>query len=202
MRCHVSLDNFKQTLTGKKKVWRTDGVLTHCCDAKPVLFIWEKSTAHNKYNGYSGYVDPSDVEIIGSVYNSTSMFWFLENWSRAARVALKKRVIFDEVIVVNGRGMGVAFFLHDILSGRVYSPYYDSAAGDMCCRGSDDRNYRVSCFEHWGVTPPLPDDNPDFCPCQFCTAQNDPDAWIESMLSATNWEDNNWLEYDAIPIVH
>jgi hypothetical protein len=62
MRCYVNLDGFRKTKSGKRKVWQTDGVVTYCCSANPSLFVWEKNTRYNDYNGYHGYVNQSQVE--------------------------------------------------------------------------------------------------------------------------------------------
>ena len=66
-RCLVDLPGMKYTegSKGKAKVWRTDNVTTHCCDTTPSLFVWEKSTKHNNYNGYSGYVASKYVHLMG-----------------------------------------------------------------------------------------------------------------------------------------
>jgi len=61
-RVYVNLENFDKTESGKRKVWRTDGQITHCASFEPSLFIWEKNSKHNDYNGYSGYVHPNCVE--------------------------------------------------------------------------------------------------------------------------------------------
>jgi len=62
-RCIVDLDGFRKTETGKQKIWRTDNRITYCCSSTPSLFIWEKNTKYNHYEGYSGYVDPSVVTL-------------------------------------------------------------------------------------------------------------------------------------------
>ena len=41
-----------------------NGWVTYACSLDPVIFIWEKNTKHNDYNGYSCYVSPRDVEVI------------------------------------------------------------------------------------------------------------------------------------------
>ena len=65
MRCTVNLDGYRKTDTGKRKVWQTDGMITHCCSFTPSLFVWEKNTRHNGYNGYSGYVRANLVTMEG-----------------------------------------------------------------------------------------------------------------------------------------
>jgi len=64
MRCYVNLKGFKKTQTGKQKVWQTDNRITYCCSLSPALFVWEKNTKHNDYNGYSGYVPLKSVTIL------------------------------------------------------------------------------------------------------------------------------------------
>ena len=63
-RCTVDMDGFRKTKTGKRKVWRTDNKITYCCSLNPTLFIWEKNTRYNHYDGYSGYVSSKLVTII------------------------------------------------------------------------------------------------------------------------------------------
>jgi len=46
----------------KGKIYRTDGIPTHCCSMETDYFIWEKNTKHNNYQGYSGYVSASTIE--------------------------------------------------------------------------------------------------------------------------------------------
>lgn len=63
-RCYVNQPLFDKTETGQRKVWRTDGKRTHLCSLEAYYFIWEKSTRHNNYEGYTGYVEPRRVEFI------------------------------------------------------------------------------------------------------------------------------------------
>jgi len=63
-RCTIDMDGFRKTSSGKRKIWRTDNEITYCCSLTPSLFIWEKNTAFNNYNGYNGYVNPNVVNLI------------------------------------------------------------------------------------------------------------------------------------------
>ncbi|MFH1379295.1 MAG: hypothetical protein ABII23_03340 [bacterium] len=64
-QCYIKgIDSLKKTVTGKRKVWRTDNLVTYCCSLMPAFFIWEKSTKHNGYDPYTGYVATRHVEII------------------------------------------------------------------------------------------------------------------------------------------
>lgn len=63
-RCHIDSEFMRKTESGKKKVWRCDGLITFCCSFSPSTFIWEKDTTHNDYNGYYGYVHPANVWIV------------------------------------------------------------------------------------------------------------------------------------------
>lgn len=63
-KCYVNMEHFDKTETGKRKAWRTDNILTHCCSFDASLFIWERNTKYNHYEGYYGYVSPSVVELI------------------------------------------------------------------------------------------------------------------------------------------
>ena len=79
LRVHVNIPNMTHTESGKRKVWSTNGKhhpmllkrkdelngwVTYACSLDPVIFIWEKSTKHNDYNGYSCYVSPKHVEVL------------------------------------------------------------------------------------------------------------------------------------------
>jgi len=63
-RCTINFDGFRKTDTGKRKVWRTDGIPTYCCSFTPAYFVWEKNTKHNGYNGYTGYFNLNNVTFI------------------------------------------------------------------------------------------------------------------------------------------
>lgn len=63
-RCYVNIEGYNKTLSGRRKIWWTDGIKTYCCSANPTLLIWEKANKYNSYNPYSGYVNFYDVEFI------------------------------------------------------------------------------------------------------------------------------------------
>ena len=63
-KCHIDLDGFRKTATGKSKVWRTDAVDTFCCSMVPVWFVWERATQYNDYYPYTGYIDPEHIKLI------------------------------------------------------------------------------------------------------------------------------------------
>ena len=46
----------------KPQIYRTDGKRTYCCELSPSLFLWEKNTKYNGYDGWSGYVAYHVVE--------------------------------------------------------------------------------------------------------------------------------------------
>ena len=46
----------------KERIYRTDGIPTHCCSFAVDYFCWEKNTKYNGYNGWSGYVASSAIE--------------------------------------------------------------------------------------------------------------------------------------------
>jgi len=46
----------------KERIYRTDGIPTHCCSFAVDFFCWEKNTKYNGYNGWSGYVPSCDIE--------------------------------------------------------------------------------------------------------------------------------------------
>ena len=60
-RVVVDFDGFRLTESGKRKVWRSNMEPDYCCCLEPMVFIWEKNTKHNDYNGYSGYMNPKYV---------------------------------------------------------------------------------------------------------------------------------------------
>jgi len=64
MKCYVKISHLSHNPSGSRKKWSTDGVKTYCCSTTPAYLIWEKNTSHNDYNGYSGYVNCRDVELI------------------------------------------------------------------------------------------------------------------------------------------
>ena len=63
-RIHVNLPGFTHTESGKRKVWQSDLIRTHCGDFVPTYFIWEKNTRHNDYYGYNGYVSIKAIEVL------------------------------------------------------------------------------------------------------------------------------------------
>jgi hypothetical protein len=56
MKTYINLPLMDKTSSGKRKKWSTDGVITYAASLDPVVFVWEKSTNYNGYQGYSGYV--------------------------------------------------------------------------------------------------------------------------------------------------
>jgi len=79
LRVHVDIPNLTHTVSGKRKVWFTNGKhhpqlckrqdelgqwITYACSLDPVIFVWEKNTKYNDYNGHSFYVSPKHVEVI------------------------------------------------------------------------------------------------------------------------------------------
>lgn len=65
-RCYVDAEGLTHTITGKRKILRTDAVPTHCCSLEVFYFVWEKSVWYKGelIEGWSGYVSPSQVEFI------------------------------------------------------------------------------------------------------------------------------------------
>ncbi len=57
-RCKVIMPEFKGL------VLRTDAVPTHACSPETVLFVWEKNTKYNQYNGWSGYISEKNVKLL------------------------------------------------------------------------------------------------------------------------------------------
>lgn len=41
----------------KERIYRTDGVPTHCCELAISYFVWERNTKWNDYCGWSGYIN-------------------------------------------------------------------------------------------------------------------------------------------------
>jgi hypothetical protein len=46
----------------KARIYRTDGVPTHCASFQTDYFLWERSTKHNSYQGWSGYVSEKVIK--------------------------------------------------------------------------------------------------------------------------------------------
>ena len=63
-RCLIDIEGFRKTESGKRKIWKTDNLLTFCCSVNPALFIWEKAAKNNDFNPYSGYVNKKSVTIL------------------------------------------------------------------------------------------------------------------------------------------
>jgi hypothetical protein len=53
----------------KEKIYRTDGVPTHCCSFQINYFTWEKNTKYNRYAGWNGYVSQRIIEKAINRYN-------------------------------------------------------------------------------------------------------------------------------------
>ena len=57
----------------KPRVYRTDGVPTHCCSFQIDYFIWEKNTQYNNYDGYSGYISAGMLKSAIDKYNPDNL---------------------------------------------------------------------------------------------------------------------------------
>jgi len=63
-RCYINIEDMLKTTSGKRKVWRTDNIPTHCCSLDVLYFVWEKASRENHYNPYSCYVSLSQITFI------------------------------------------------------------------------------------------------------------------------------------------
>lgn len=61
---------FRVKMRGDKKIYRTDGIPTHCCSFDVGYFLWERNTKFNDYNGWSGYASP---RVIDPTYNPDNL---------------------------------------------------------------------------------------------------------------------------------
>ncbi len=46
----------------KARIYRTDGIPTHCCSLSVDYFVWERNTRFNNYEGWSGYVNSNIIK--------------------------------------------------------------------------------------------------------------------------------------------
>jgi len=54
---------------GKARIYRTDGLPTHCCSLFTDYFVWERNTKHNGYDGWNGYVSEFFIKSSLEEYN-------------------------------------------------------------------------------------------------------------------------------------
>jgi hypothetical protein len=66
---------FKIKLDGddKARVYRTDGVPTHCASLQVDYYAWEKHTKYNGYNGWRGYVSENTLKAGLANYNPDNL---------------------------------------------------------------------------------------------------------------------------------
>jgi len=57
----------------RPRVYRTDGVPTHCCSLQVDYFCWEKNTKYNGYQGWSGYVSQATIQDSIGRYNPDNL---------------------------------------------------------------------------------------------------------------------------------
>ena len=57
----------------KERIYRTDGVPTHCCAMTVDFYCWERNTKHNGYNGWKGYVSGVAIERSIKNYNPDNL---------------------------------------------------------------------------------------------------------------------------------
>jgi len=57
----------------KPKIYRTDGVPTHCCSLQAACFVWERNTKYNNYDGWSGYISESVIKANLKEYNPDNL---------------------------------------------------------------------------------------------------------------------------------
>jgi len=53
----------------KTRIYRTDGIPTHCCSLFTDYEVWERNTKHNGYDGWSGYISERLVKASLKKYN-------------------------------------------------------------------------------------------------------------------------------------
>lgn len=57
----------------KGKIYRTDGIPTHCCSFAIDYFCWEKNTKYNNYQGWSGYISENVIKECIKKYNPDNL---------------------------------------------------------------------------------------------------------------------------------
>jgi hypothetical protein len=66
VKLHLDGDN-------KPRIYRTDGVPTHCCSFAIDYFCWEKNTKFNGYYGWRGYVTKSAISKSLKTFNPDNL---------------------------------------------------------------------------------------------------------------------------------
>lgn len=139
------------------------------------------------------------------------------SWTKVlnAAVSAPTPLVVVDAKVVLGRSMGVAFFLQTA-DGHWWGAYYNQAAAAMCCRyivhnilpderSDQDLYYIQESLRHWVDSKATLEDARalPYCPCEYCEALLDEDAWLETMLSAADWTDWEWEDYGPhLPVVY
>jgi len=110
----------------------------------------------------------------------------------------------DDVKTYTGLSMGVAWAVHESKMDKWYSCYYNSAAGDMCCKDElqtwpyvslQEAEHILDCYHHWHDSSYSWDWVRPWCPCEYCQVVDDSDAFLESMIWASDWESWTWREF-------
>jgi len=86
---------------------------------------------------------------------------------------------------------GSSAIVCELEDGRIYIPYFNDAASDMCCRDAEwprDKDWIVESYSHWAGTTDEEVVERAFrtygCPCEACKIEQDPGIWLDSMYEA------------------
>jgi len=76
---------------------------------------------------------------------------------------------------------GSSAIVCELEDGRIYIPYFNDAASDMCCRDAEwprDKDWIVESYSHWAGTTDEEVVERAFrtygCPCEACKIEQDP----------------------------
>ena len=128
-------------------------------------------------------------------------------WDYDLEEALGREVELEFAVVVVGASMGSAFFLKE-KDGPYWSCYYNQAAGDMCCADAikvpieerDEQEQEWIRKSHEYLVGSY--EGAEYCPCEQCEIDTDPQEWLSNLAGATDWEHWPWESYDKIPVVY
>jgi len=140
-----------------------------------------------------------------------------EAWADIVREKYGEGAQLLELVAVVGLSTGTAIYCKVQKKGCTFwaSPYYNPAAGDVCCKWELERaaedgevnptdwDYITESFRYWtGSAPESIAEAVRFgCPCEQCEVERDPEAWLDGMAGATDWENGRWIEEETLPTV-
>jgi len=91
---------------------------------------------------------------------------------------------------------GSSAIVCELDDGRVYIPYLNDAATDMCCWDAEwpeDQDLIVESYAHWTGINEEAEVKKAFenygCPCEACQINRDAEAWLDGMYGAIDLPD-------------